>query len=506
MHRDRWTWLMAASAMAAIVAVWGPWQLGVPGEWTWATIAPSAVTLVVAILLAVGGVGVIQLVDRTASIYANGSRGRRIMMALAMVSVCFAWLSAVREPIDWLKLAAGRSRDPWILYAPGASGYFTKSQTIESRSAFLSTYRDFVDEGEYLHQGTHPPGLALAYWRLANTVRAVPMLQSIADRSMSSGVRESFDVIAETQARSLSRVDRAVLWWAGVVTQFTVAFSIVPLLALLGRFADQRSAWRFAGLWFFVPAAAVFLPKSDCIYALLALTVAATWVKAFDGSMWTAAIAGFVASYALLLSLALGPMLLAIAVGSIYWASRDATRWKPLGIATGIAVLAGVAQLVPVALGGLDIVSVWLGNLKNHAAFYDHNPRTYLLWLPVNLVEGVVAAGVPIVVAATAQLTTARPTPNPNADTEVKPTRELAAIVTIAIIASWALLAISGKNMGEAARLWVLYTPWPIVAVAIKCERDFVGWKPLAYAGLIAFIAVVTRVDGFDLSGRAIGL
>ena len=168
---------MAVSAAVPLIVVWGPWPLGVPGEWTWGTIDGSAVTLVAAILILVVGGAILVGVDRSADFYERSNKLQKWFCALGLVAIAFAWFSVVREPVDWLKLAAGRSRDPWVLYAPGMSGYFTKAQSIESRHEFLAGYRAFVAEGDYLHQGTHPPGLALAYWHLGNALEAVPTLR-----------------------------------------------------------------------------------------------------------------------------------------------------------------------------------------------------------------------------------------------------------------------------------------------------------------------------------------
>ena len=69
---------------------------------------------------------------------------------------------------------------------------------------------------------------------------------------------------------------------------------------------------------------------------------------------------------------------------------------------------------------------------------------------------------------------------------------------------------ISGKNMGEAARLWLLLQPWVVVAAAGALSDQCASapktpparnaiWLALLAVQAIACIATVTRVDGFDL-------
>lgn len=513
---------MTAAAIATII-VWGPWPLGVPTEWVWKPISGSAVTLVVAILIALVGAVVVLGVDKLASRYAASSRWKRFLWAMGLAVVAFAWLATVREPIDWLKTAAGRSRDPWVLYMPGASGYYTAATEVESRTEFLSGYDEFVAEGDFLHQGTHPPGLILAYWHLRNVVQALPFTESLALGAMSSASRNSMDIISETQSAPLTNTDKTVLWYAAIFTQAAVAFCVVPLLFLLKQMTDAATAWRLASLWLFVPAAAVFVPKSDCLYPFVGLCVASLWVRGLKGSRLAAFLSGWIASYGLLLSLAIGPLLAGIASGTLYWAATEKNQWRRVGMSTGVAVAGGITQLIPVLLGGLNIVAVWLGNLKNHATFYDHNPRTFLAWLPVNFIEGTLAAGLPIVAVAMLIKVFARRRTNETerctADGDTNGITRLVGNIIHGVLIAWLLLLLSGKNMGEAARLWILFTPWPILKLGQALSTlvrqtdssavdspEALNWTPLAIASVLAFIAIVLRVDGFDLSGTAIGL
>lgn len=519
--------IVPAAIAGVIVAfvVWGPWPLGVPSEWTWVTIPGSAVTLVAALGLAIIGALLIVVVDKSATFYEARGPWSRSLMAAAMVGLLFSWANIVREPLDWMKTAAGRTRDPWVLYSPGISGYFSKSREIDSTTTFLADYETTVAEGDYLHQGTHPPGLILLYRGLYTACDLAPPLTVVADEMMSEPVRESFAVISETQLPSLTPADRAVIWWAAVLTQLALAGTCVPILGLFGRLVSPADAWRIASLWAFVPAGIIFLPKSDCLYPFVATGVLWLWVLAMQRRRMTAVAAGLLASAGLWLSLALAPFYVGIGIGSIWRtaqrsraksSSDDDHAWLSLASATGLAIAGGFVPIIVAAALGMNIASIWLGNLRNHAAFYDHNTRTFIAWLPTNILEALVAAGPPIVfIAVLSALARFRRKKHQSGKTDMtvdcaidgRQTALLIQSLVVGVSLAWCALWLSGKNMGEAARLWVLFTPIPLLALGLGgvCNGS-TNWRVIAVSSLVAFLVVLLRVDGFDLGGRAIGL
>jgi hypothetical protein len=71
------------------------------------------------------------------------------------------------------------------------------------------------------------------------------------------------------------------------------------------------------------------------------------------------------------------------------------------------------------------------------------------------------------------------------------------------------ILWISGKNMGEAARLWIVFLPWLLLCVAPTSprslpdeQRAWPGWVWWSAAGLQAVfcIAAALQIDGFGFS------
>jgi hypothetical protein len=45
--------------------------------------------------------------------------------------------------------------------------------------------------------------------------------------------------------------------------------------------------------------------------------------------------------------------------------------------------------------------------------------------------------------------------------------------LALSLFATWAALWLSGKNMGEAARLWCFLTPWFVIGAAICLGPEF---------------------------------
>ena len=114
--------------------------------------------------------------------------------------------------------------------------------------------------------------------------------------------------------------------------------------------------------------------------------------------------------------------------------------------------------VVPTLLMGwfarVNLLSVWWLNYQNHAGFYEHYPRTYWKWLLVNPVELSFAAGGPVALMAVASVAVA------SVVSLGKERRSSLAPVAWLMLFVWGTLWLTGKNSGEAARLWIVFLPW----------------------------------------------
>jgi hypothetical protein len=529
-------WLAIVLGSAASLAVlWlTSLPLGIPGEWTWerSAIEPDAFWNLIGGVVAAGlFIGfALQGRRRCESIEAKSKCGVELAAWLiGLVAISFAWLWIVQE-MSPLSNRLGKS--PFVLYYESSSGYFTRARYKQpSTMGLLTGYEDLMREGDVLHTGTHPPGLFLVFQGLIFVCRTSGSFSGMLDVTQPASFREACEEIARNSIRGKSPlpflvIDHRVLWLATVVVMLSASLTVIPLFGLLCRHSSLADAWIFAALWPAIPAVAIFVPKSDAAFPLIGATLMWLWLTAWDRrSLILALLAGFVTWCGLMCSLAFLPIVLAAGIMTL----GSAMIRLPLPIATNMAtvsdgdqppmigvrrslciVAAGVGIAAPTyliwSLAKLNMLNVWLLNYQNHAGFYGQYPRTYWKWLLINPLELSFAAGWPLTFLAILAcangvnffLRRDASRLSPNAITSIG-----------SIVFVWGMLWITGKNSGEAARLWILLLPWIIVLASISFEsieietsKSETRWRP-AFALLAIQFAVclltVARVSGFHL-------
>ncbi len=156
---------------------------------------------------------------------------------------------------------------------------------------------------------------------------------------------------------------------------------------------------------------------------------------------------GLVLAFGMIFTLAFLPLGLVVALVIVLAPSHSLARKAALIMAVG----AGFLSLT--ALGwivtGANPVIVWSWNLKNHARFYVEYPRTYLAWLAINPIELAIAMGLPAAVWCVVGLLTPRSAPR-------------VAWITLGVLV---VMNLVGRNMGEVARLWMVFLP-PLLTAA----------------------------------------
>lgn len=169
---------------------------------------------------------------------------------------------------------------------------------------------------------------------------------------------------------------------------------------------------------------------------------------------------------------------------------------------------------------GCFMLTVWRWNLLNHAAFYSQFPRTWWKWLPVNVIEMLFSAGLPVSIAAiygmirkynaTRNMVLAessRRIPRGRSEQSFSGTHRsdesALSLLGIVLASIWILLLFSGKNMGEAARLWCFITPWWLILLAgtgilsVKSAGSRSGWVVLLVCQFLACAMTTGRVSGY---------
>lgn len=515
-------WLAQLAGVAATVGLlWGSeLPLGVAGEWVWDRIAfdqASFQELQLGWIVA----GVATLVYAVVCLFAD----RRVLEAnrwemsgwlLALVLLGSAWQHVVQEcPPDPHRL----SKVSWVLWYRSTQGYYEEARfRAADDPQYLAKYEERLKEGDVLHFGTHPPGLVLLHQKVINFVKHSPKLQKWMLQYQPESFREGLDVLAENSARSPNSVtdlDRAALWLAGLLASLAAMSTVVPLFCLMRHTCGRETSWRLVCLWPLVPALSVFHPVSDLWLPFAGTLFLATWARAWSHRSWLfGVLAGIVMWGGLMLSLALLP----VAFLAALWTLADAVlaesadplakRAKQLAICVASALGAFVVLcLLAKWQWSLNLAGVWLQNFRNHAGFYDQYTRTTSRWLLVNPFELAFAIGTPIFLTAVSTWIACT-------RGSMKSGRSFASFrwwVFVTLCVLW----LSGKNSGEAARLWIFLMPWLLwvsgretqgVARVINgpgqtlpefAGTDSRGWLTVLVLQAVVCISTVSRVDGF---------
>ncbi|MBD3672718.1 MAG: hypothetical protein HUJ26_04250 [Planctomycetaceae bacterium] len=504
-----WPTVIASVLLSIYLFLFSSIPLGVPGEWEWPRVdwSPADGTNFLLIGLAVclpASLGWWGFVRWGAHRLESTTGQTPLLLALMVLGGGLL--------VNVFQILPAQTAFPksWVLYYPNMSGYYHLARyEIETTEEFLATYEDRMAEGDVLHIGTHPPGLFLVNRGLWNLCRTSPALTQTVNNLMFGTTQDQFDQLEQNQrsaGHAVSDTDRAAVWLSMLLTELISVGTVIPLFWLMCRYVSRETAWLTAAFWPLVPALSVFLPKSDTIFPCLGVLFLSLWVSSEESrSPGRAALAGLVFWCGSMLSLALVPIGLIAGVSSLWRVVRtrfhsteemDVPRsepWKPMMVTAGVSVSVFLAlTLLMGFLFDLNLFSVWLWNYRNHAAFYDQFTRTYGTWLWVNLSETFFAVGAPLVIAAVGGVMTS-----------IRSARPTYPLLCGSLIV-WGAIWLSGKNSGEAARLWLVFFPIVFLWAARflenipgeNRERQKFALRLLGFQ-LVICVVTVLRVKGF---------
>jgi hypothetical protein len=507
--------LVAAGSLAVLWLSNLP--LGVPGEWEWDRIPVVRGDWAAVLLgwLAAGLVGGLYLAFTLVGARQLASAARWLVPAWlgGLTLGGFAWLWVVQDsPAD---PAYGMAKTGWVLYFRGTEGYFDQARYVmRDVPSYLASYEAVMAQGDVLHLGTHPPGLMLFHRACIDLCDRSPSVRDLLLRTQPASFRQAIDNTQELNlgtSHEISEADRAALWLAALITQALAAGALIPIYLLVRRDHSRSIAWLTAAIWPLVPAVAVFLPKSDALLPFVGALFLWLWLEGFRrGRLDLCCLAGVILWLSMFVSLAILPVCAAAALVTLWEAvfcdptERSTVNVRGWGLRLGAAAIGWAIPVVALALFfKINLLGVWNWNYHNHAGFYRENVRTYWKWLFANPIEFAFALGAPLALAAVlgfwSQLRAGW--------------RRRAAGPAWCLTAVWALLWLSGKNMGEAARLWLIVMPWPVWLAAgclaapskplepIENER-FSNRAALVLLAtqLVVCLGTVTRVTGFRWS------
>ena len=492
--------------------------LGVPGEWVWSRqalpqngseLADRLFWPLLAGLLLVGAAVFGELEF-------SNLRLNRIQCGihlLLLTASTFIWHAAV------LQSAASPQRELrplWVLYDRSASGYFLRA--LEDRRPlrqFLAEYESEAAKGDVLNAGTHPAGLLLLNRAALSAARSSgSVLAAVASAAVSLQPSDALDAfrLVETEAAIAPRLtDSQLAALALTSVSSLLVCSLLPLTVYLltRQFVPRRDAWRSAALAAVIPCIDMFQPRSDVLYPvscllLLTLLTGSLLSKGLLTRLTLAASGGIFLAACLVVSLAHLPTLVAAISFAVLW-SCSQPDWKQavsrMLLSVGIACTSFILCVLLLQwLTDCSLPRIWSLNLSNHAGFYLQYPRTWWKWLPVNLAEMALATGLPVMLLVPAAVQRAlRAVSNPGS--AARP----AGLLCLALTTTWCLLWLSGKNMGEAARLWCFAAPWWLVCLAAPTDEMAQAplkrsvWRMLLICQLLACAATTAMVSGYHL-------
>lgn len=514
-HRPAF-WLAIAGAILEIGLLAGTRiPLGIPGEWTWQRLPGGDYSVGLWLLSAIwvlpaGAFYLAVCHFGYADISKRSLPGRSAwLVLLAVASLVWLWclIDANRDSLHRL------GRGPIVHYYDAFSGYFHDARRPDDFAGALANYERKMSQGNVLHIGTHPPGLMIAHRGLLNLFRASPGLTNLVLATRPDSVRAAeIQVIAVYPLPGggpVNEADFAALWTATLIVMIAAALAILPLYSVVSTGAGTRVGWQVACFWPLVPALAIFIPKADALLPLLGMLVVAAWWPSNRRTRLGVAVAAVVFWLGMLVSLAVlavGCLLFLLTIGEIARA-EPAERREILTRTTRDLLLAGAVfggcTLLFWFVTDVNLINVWRWNYHNHSAFYDQYERTYWKWLIVNPIELTLAAGLPVIGAGLggvwrgsrrAWLRFAKP-----CHPQVSQPQTIH-VPVLAILGTVGLLWISGKNSGEAARLWLFLMPWLLWCTAGMWTRENNRglWFAILVLQMLTAFVVSCSISGFE--------
>ena len=449
---------------------WFP--LGVPGEWTWGRLPAEVLASILSDKVAtsilrwalgcstcLAFAGFAALGRRA---LANGPS--RVREATWVAGMAFA--AAVAQIGIQYAAPEGYGLEKWTvaLYYHGSNGYYSAARDLMAEPReFWRAFPSWIKDQDSLHIGTHPPGLFLLWRATRGLVRGRPeVARAVVDYSPPA-VRAGFRMIdvhlRNPEAGSLPTADRAVLTLVGLGTLVACALTVLPLYLLARSSLPAASAWTAAALWPLAPAAILCQPTADAAYPLLSTLALALASRRGWPSKIAAGIALAVGAQ---FSLVFFPVGLIVGAIAVLGQGRSTSQRVAAFSLIGLGFLATTLGLW--AFSGANPFVIWWWNARNHSRFYDLYPRSWLAWNVANPVEVAIAIGLPAAIAALVGL----------------PRAGRACGATLVVLL---LLQVSGRNLGEVARLWLPFFPALLIASAAGVERLRLG--PWGFAALV---------------------
>ncbi|MHB8627661.1 MAG: hypothetical protein ACYDBJ_15630 [Aggregatilineales bacterium] len=251
--------------------------------------------------------------------------------------------------------------------------------------------------------------------------------------------------------------------WLQMAMALWGAFAVVPLRRLGRAIVGDGSARIALALWPLVPGMALFTPRFNVIYPLLALTMLVfAWRGVQERRALPLLMAGFITSAATFLNLSLVP--LGLLGGLLIVMHADRKQWQ-VAIRQIIAFGLGSASVWALygALSGVTVFDIVSLSLDQHLSL----DRPYLPWLFLHPYDMFLFIGLPVSWLAIMRAVGAFNTLRLHRPLTASDRFALALALTLII------LVLSGTARGETGRVWLFFAPcWLLLAADWLMRRE----------------------------------
>lgn len=475
--------LMVCAVLVTDVVPWlrgdVPW---IPdrGQWVWDYSAPRWAWLVPALLGVVGYVWGAQRALNAAA--QTASYPLKLML--------WAFGGAVIVP---LLLLALENAPLFALFtratSPFTGGFSYATATLDDADRILDDWQGIIEDyrrdanpGPPSGVALSPPGLVMVYQTVNSAFDQSPAAANAYGSMLRPLQCQNLDLMTWDDSEMASV-------WLQVLMPFWAALALVPLYKL-GKLVFGASSARLAVIvWPLVPGMAVFQPRFNVVYPLIAVTMLWwLWRGLVRARVRWLFASGVMLSLGMFLNISLIPLgLLAGLTLTGYRALIVRSAWRRL-IAELIAFGAGctVIWLAYWAASGQTPWGLIAFLLDQHYVLY----RPYWPWVVMHPADMFLFVGIPVTLLALWRIGALR-------KVWQRPTgRTPGDVFALAIAITLLALVLSGTARGETGRVWLFFAPvWVLLAanVLTRFDRRTQGMLLVFQAICLVSIAAVLR-------------
>ena len=351
-------------------------------------------------------------------------------------------------------------------------GYQYASNLVTDLNYALGHWTDFVRQyHEQMAVGsiaTSPPGWIVVYYSATKFFEAIPFLGDTFGSIVRPLECQNLYLMTWSNAQLASA-------WVMMVMPLITALGVAPLYKLGTAIFNPRVAKWAVIMWPLVPGVAMFSPRFNTFYTLLALVMLVVLWRGLTRRQWGwIAVAGFVTSMAIFFNLSLIPLGLLAGLLII-------GHWGMSGVGLPrVRIL--IRQLLYYGLGTASVWVIYTGLTGitildiSQLALSIHYvlDRPYVPWLFMHPYDMFLFVGLPIAALAVIRIVTGVPHRTGGSVGWFTSRRWTSAnVFAVASGLTLVINVLSGTARGETGRLWLFFAPcWLLLAVDLmgKCN------------------------------------